>query len=64
MFLLGVDWPAAIDVLALSGAACLAASYVGYLAIDALGRLGVGPAAEKAPLKASPEPSATNQALH
>ena len=43
MFLLGVDWPAAMDAFALSAAACLGASYVGYLALDALDRLTGGP---------------------
>lgn len=51
MFLLGVDWPAAIDGFALSAAACVGASYVGYLALDALGRLTKRPSEEAAPLE-------------
>ena len=44
MFLLGIDWPAAIDSFAFGGAACLAASYVGFVLIDSAERMKRRPA--------------------
>lgn len=44
MFLLGIDWPTAIDAFALGGAACLGASYVGFVLIDSAERMKRRPA--------------------
>lgn len=39
MFLLGIDWPPAVDTFALGAAACLGASYVGFVLTDLLERM-------------------------
>ena len=56
MFLLGIDWPAAIDALAFGGAACLGASYVGSALIDAAERMKKRPSRDLLPAS-SAEPA-------